>query len=227
MLSSLKSTRGAEIIRKWRDKYVPASKPANVSITLFENDESRSSAKKTVVVGGVSRGGTTSVASILHDLGVFLGNDLEHNLEDFDFHVPFQQMPPVIEQRNKAHDVWGWKHPDVTLYLDHIVGHLSNPRLILVTRDPTSVAVSQVNRNDLDPEKAMQDGVVALQRNLLTCMRLRIPTLMISYEKLILSPIVGVAEIAGFMGIDMTATRQKEIAKFVKAGRYRTASPKS
>ena len=227
MLSSLKSSRGAEIIRKWRDKHIPATKPGNVSITLFETKESRSSQQKTFVVGGVSRGGTTSVAAILNDLGVFLGSELEHNLEDFDFHVPVEQLPGVIEDRNQAHDVWGWKHPDVTFYLDHVIGHLANPRLILVTRDTTSVAISQFNRNELDPEKAMQDSILALERNLLTCMRLRIPTLIVGYEKLLLSPGVGVAEIAEFIGVEVTTAQQNDIAKFVKAGRYRTASPTS
>jgi hypothetical protein len=225
MFSNLKSTQSANIIRKWRDKHIPAAKPANVSITLFETQASLDAPQKTVVVGGVSRGGTTSVAAILRDLGVFLGSDLPHNLEDTDFHVPFEQLPQVIDQRSQAHDVWGWKHPDVTLYLDHVIGHLPNPRLVFVTRDPTSVAVSQLNRNDLDVEKAMQDAVMALHRNLLFSMRLRIPTLMVSYEKLVLSPVVGVAEIAAFMNIELSQARQNEIAKFVKAGRYRTAAP--
>ncbi len=225
MFTNFKSSKAADIIRTWRDKHIPAAKPANVSITLFETPESRSAAEKTFVVGGVSRRGTTSVAAILRDLGIFLGDDLENNLEDFAFHVPLEQMPSVIAQRNQAHSIWGWKHPDVTLYLDHVVEQLLNPRFVLVTRDPTSVAISQINRNELDPEHAMQDGVVALQRNLLTCMRLRIPTLIISYEKLVLSPAVGVAEIAEFAGLDIPEARQKEIAKFVKARRYRTASP--
>jgi len=124
--------------------------------------------EKTVVVLGAFRGGTSMVAQLLMELGVFMGEefappDLEYeNFEDREFQdllhrwellekdeITLEDIPAevtgallaLIEKRNRRYALWGWKYPGTVnwcLYAG-LAQHLRNPHFITVFRDPLAI----------------------------------------------------------------------------------------
>jgi hypothetical protein len=74
---------------------------------------------RTFIVSGIGRGGTTLLAALLREGGLYLGTHLaESVLEDLDMmHVlRFERdlrLNQVIAQRNAAFENWGFKVPNM------------------------------------------------------------------------------------------------------------------
>ena len=107
------------------------------------------SERKTLVVLGAPRGGTSVVSGVLRIAGVFMGEDLGHQHEDpaFRQEVPLEQKINTIREQNAQYKVWGWKLPNTIYYLKAVFPLLRNPHLIVVYRDPFSIALSSANRD--------------------------------------------------------------------------------
>jgi hypothetical protein len=124
--------------------------------------------EKTVVVLGAFRGGTSMVAQLLMELGVFMGEEFAapdqeyENIEDREFQdllhrwellekdvitpsdIPVGVMGALlalIEKRNREHALWGWKYPGTVIWCLHagLSGYLRHPHFITVFRDPLAV----------------------------------------------------------------------------------------
>jgi hypothetical protein len=226
ILSSVKNSKAGDVLRNLRDKYISAPKAETVSMTFYDTPNSHDQKLQTYIVAGAARGGTTAICSVVRDLGIFMGDNLGHNLEDSEFHQGPLKLPKVIENRNNRFDVWGWKRPDSPRILGKVIDDLRNPRLILVTRDPVAVGLSLTKRNDRTKEAALAASMASLQKNLEVMHDLKIPSLVISYEKAVLSPKVAVQEIASFLCLDVSESKIHTISKFIKPGRYRSAQAK-
>ena len=167
-LRPLKRTRLAEKLRVFADRHVSAAAPDTVSTVLYEDAASRAAPEATYVVGGIARGGTSSIASICHDLGLFMGPNMLSNFEDRAFHGSPDSQIETIKMRNASHDVWGWKHPAALRRLHPLMRHIRNPRFILVMRDPVAVGLSYDKRAKLGINAA--EGIdlasAALRENL-------------------------------------------------------------
>ncbi|SER99090.1 hypothetical protein SAMN04490244_104304 [Tranquillimonas rosea] len=190
---------------------------------FFESPESRENPKKTVHIFGVMRGGTTSVAGVVNMLGVHLGDTVGNNLEDRRFYGPenLPLMPGHIEESNSARDVWGWKFPHSIEYLEDILPLLRNPRLILVTRDAGAVYLGMQRRNDWPPERAVFMSFNRAKRNFEFFKRHRLPTLIVSYEKLLLHPRSTVCEIADYLAVDVDEETMKHCLEWVEPESYK------
>jgi hypothetical protein len=114
----------------------------------------------TVCLLGLPRGGTSMLAWMVAQLGIFMGESihpstgedaafLSHEGDRAIFTEPAQAprraafmtgLAATIAARNAAHDVWGWKDPLAPYYLTEIAGQLRQPRLIIVARDLAAIA---------------------------------------------------------------------------------------
>src|SRR5215469_5858876 len=105
--------------------------------------------KKTVVVLGAPRGGTSMVAAALRKLGVAMGENLGHQHEDRSFRaeVPLEEMIATVKKRNETHDLWGWKLPNNIYYLEQLFPHLRNPHFVAIFRNPYSISRSSAERD--------------------------------------------------------------------------------
>lgn len=177
---------------------------------------------KTFAIFGVPRGGTTAVAGVVQTLGVPLGENLPSNLEDPDFATHQTLSRDVIASRNAARDVWGWKFPNATLYLEAAMADLRVPHFIVVTRDATAnaSAIARYQKN-FTKERALREAAAITRRNLDFVMRHEKPTLFVSYEKLVVEPRKSVQEIADFLSVGSPAEAIEAAAQFVSPGRYR------
>ncbi|MGR3636226.1 MAG: sulfotransferase [Shimia sp.] len=194
---------------------------SETTITLFENQESRVAPIRTFPVFGSPRGGTTAVARVIGAMGVYLGADLPINFEDPQFSRGRAKAIDAISERNETHSIWGWKFPNAVNTLDGYVNSLRNPRFICVTRDLTANAVGIVSRHDKFYDlRAIEHALLNTQRNMAFIARLRRPTLMVSYEKLVMKPEATVAEVAEFLNVELTRTQKDAALRCITPGQY-------
>jgi len=130
--------------------------------------------KKTVVVMGQRRSGTSMLAGVLYNLGVYMGEDPERSSEKNE--VGFYEDQEVVElsrkvmnfvveggskaevekefgseinklfrKRDKEHGIWGFK--DVNQVQTHFIFRkkIKNPKYFVVFRNPLDTALSMSN----------------------------------------------------------------------------------
>lgn len=192
------------------------------TLTLFETEESRNLPEKTFPVFGIPRGGTTAVTGVIRMLSVFMGDGLPVNLEDPKFSRPGTIKRELVEGRNAEHGVWGWKFPNAANYLDALAPALRNPRYICVTRDLAANGIAIASRHqNFDRLRALDSVIQQAQKNLSYLLRHQKPALLVSYEKLLMSPEATVREIARFLAIDVSEEAIGAATNFVEPGVYR------
>lgn len=198
---------------------MPATEP---TITLFEDPDSRDAAERTVIIFGGRRGGTTAVAGIFRELGLFIGEDLEGNLEDLSFRKEhgLDRLRATIAARNAAHATWGWKHPTPMAYLPQLMPDLRNPRFVVVTRDMTAHGGGMRYREKRSPEDAMRLNIRLSRRNLDFVLEQGRPALFVSYEKLLVATSDTIRAIAAFHAVTPSDRDVSAIARFIAPGRY-------
>lgn len=101
--------------------------------------------KKTFVVIGVARSGTSIFAGALYHLEVFMGNAQAPVYEDLRLSLAYEKQSKekfeaVVADYNAEHDVWAWQRPSALNSLPKITKKLCNPHFIFVFRDCLSVA---------------------------------------------------------------------------------------
>lgn len=193
-----------------------------VTQAFWDTEDSRTADERTIVMFGVNRGGTTSVAGVCQQLGLFIGDKMDGNLEDRDL-IPnrgAENLSAAITERNSRFPVWGWKFPHLTERLPDLLPQLRNPRFIIVTRDVTANLIGMTTRNDRDAIKALGVVMRRTRKNVEFARRHKRPTLFVSYEKVLLSTEASVQEIADFVGLTPTAAQFEAACDFVKPGAY-------
>ncbi len=142
--------------------------------------------QKTVVVLGAFRGGTSMVAQVLKELGVFMGDqfappDVEYNnLEDQEFQAllhrrdlltqkditladfsseELAKLRSLIEKRNREHALWGWKYPATVIWCLYaeLAKYLRNPHFITVFRDPLATFQHELDKQSIKPDRLRVD----------------------------------------------------------------------
>lgn len=114
-----------------------------------------------IIVLGCYRSGTSAAAGILHHLGVFMGAEFDKPnksnpsgyYEDLDFKRLFDRMSEgrdVDEQiklltkiREAEHSIWGFKDPQICLFMDRVVPLVqANLKIIVMMRPREEIAES-------------------------------------------------------------------------------------
>ena len=119
---------------------------------------------RTFIVTGPHRSGTSLVASILWQSGLFIGsevNDIVFEDEAITRVLASRDLVALrhtIAERNARHPRWGFKIPMLCRALD--VGQLTmfdRPRLIVAFRDPVAMAVRTSISEFQDPMRVLHD----------------------------------------------------------------------
>jgi hypothetical protein len=110
--------------------------------------------RRTFVVLGSPRGGTSLLAGALHRAGVHMGAFKTTQYEDPDFKLPPHQasaaparLAPTIRSRNLQFEHWGWKVPNNIYYIRTVAGLLINPVFLFIYRDPVEIARSSARHD--------------------------------------------------------------------------------
>ena len=183
-------------------------------------------AERTLIVTGVARSGTSMVASVLREAGVFVGQFLrEVVVEDAQILelLRTRNMPALrqlIGERNAAFPVWGFKLPNLHAHLRHDeLALFRNPHLVLIYRDPVAVAVRGALSEHYNAIEAVaatcaaQDGLLHFMR------RAGCPTLLLSYEKTLVTPQPVIDALLSFCGLAVPGDRRERLLGAVRPNR--------
>jgi hypothetical protein len=177
--------------------------------------------RKTYVCFGVTRGGTSAVAGVMRKLGVFMGDDVPNNHEDQEMvNRANPHRLQMIEKRNAAHKIWGWKDPNAVNYLNQLVPKLINPHYVIVSRDAVATTKGHMRWHAREAKFAIGDVVVQQQRNVMFSLYCDAPVLFVSYEKVLMNPGSFIAELTAFLDVPPPQDEQSLIA-FLAPGSYK------
>ncbi len=161
----------------------------------------------TIIVVGVARSGTSMVASALRAMGVFLGDQVHDSVhEDIEIAAALEErndrlLTELIDSRNAAHKIWGFKRPESFLLLSQVLKRFRNPRLVVTFRDPA--AISQRNAISVHTDFLVGLGDAAEKTVALIKFigDVDVPTMSVSYEKAMSDPEAFVGSLVQFCGL--------------------------
>ncbi len=168
-------------------------------------------AETTVIVTGVGRSGTTMIARILSELGVFMGaslalrtnedNDVKQCVKDGD-EAGFERL---CRLRDDQHQTWGFKNPAFRDRIPDWEKHLRNPRIIFIFRDVLAIGLRNHMVLNIDVHEALALATRSYLKALKRLEASSCPALLLSYEKCLAAPDFAVERIAEFCGISPNA----------------------
>lgn len=194
--------------------------------------------KRTVIVLGAARGGTSMVAGLVRMLGVFMGDRIESaSNEDLDFIEGKEPLPAIpnpkhpehkkvletlmalVQKRNAEHDIWGWKDPLAFTYVVPLISLLPNPHFVVVYRDLYSISARELMETGVDTLSTLERG----QRNyawlLEVLKRGDAPALLAGYEKILRKPMQYASELAHFLGLPASDEYLQAVLRYVQPER--------
>lgn len=117
------------------------------------------------------------------------------------------QLQRVIEDFCELHLVWAWKLPAIERRISEIAEIVPNPQVVVIFKDPLSVAVRSAERRQKDPIKILQPVTVAYQR-MAALAGMNVPLFLMSYEKAMANLPQVVQAAAAFAGVATYNERQ-------------------
>lgn len=186
----------------------------------------------TVPIVGVPRGGTTMVAAVVHALGVDLGP--ARDLAEYTFEDRIMRQADLglqlsyIQQRNREHDVWGWKDPTAVVGMRSLFFALRRPRMIMVFRDMLASIDGEMRFDqayNVEPQRSFGDVAKATLNwwtdNMEFISQTTFPVLLVSYERALQMPETLIQEIGAFIGVAPThEMMQESLARINTRGGY-------
>jgi|HubBroStandDraft_1064217.scaffolds.fasta_scaffold82848_2 hypothetical protein len=151
------------------------------------------SGARTLIVTGLQRSGTSLVSSMLQQAGVFMGQQLNDAVfEDEEMLAILRSgdlgaLRHLIARRNADYGTWGFKVP--IIYTDLHPEQLAlfgNPHLIVPFRDVASIAVRKSLSEFKETIQAMREAVDQLDRMVAFVASASAPSLLLSYEKILM-----------------------------------------
>jgi hypothetical protein len=196
----------------------------------------RAGREKTLIITGLARSGTSMVAALLMEAGVWLGDHAYEPVNE-DAEIAqmlrardFTRLDALIAQQNAARPIWGFKMPDLHLFLQHDeLQRFRNPHLVMVHRDPVAVGVRNVLSEQFGGMQAYIDSTSAMHSMAQFVRASRLPCLLLSYEKALLFPQVFVDNILSFCGLALDEQRKAAVMRHVEPNRtlYVTTSKRA
>lgn len=207
------------------DLMAPSVVPGKTSLVL--NPVARAQAKRTYVIFGTERGGTSMVAGVVRALGLPLGEIEEGNNEDKSFHnKSLGRMRATVDQRNTEMDVWGWKYPTAVTYLPVLSRSIRNPYFIIVYRDTVATALSRLQWDGefirRAPRMSLHETNANANSNTSFALATGRPCLLVSNEKGQLIPSSLIDELADFLCVTRPEEEMRNrILEYIEPGRYK------
>lgn len=208
----------------------------NKGVIVRPGREPTAGQARTFIISGIGRGGTTMVAALLREAGVYIGervSDLVH--EDYEFLDALRSRDPahldaLIAQRNGRGGDWAFKAPTLIGYLQpQDLVRFRNPHLLFVFRDPVAIAVRHGAAEHTDPMAALRDIANASAGMAEFVDNADCPALLMSYEKAILFPDALVDAVTRFCGLEGGADLRERLLQRIKpnAEEYITTARRS
>lgn len=188
----------------------------NSGVTYIGDKDALNEKKKTIIVLGVARGGTSLVSGTLSHLGVF-GGERSHPpvFEDLKLAEAFEQnnfsnISSIIEAYNLEHDIWSFKRPASIEYIDKLNNLVRNPIYLVIFKDIFAVS----NRNSISMKSDILLGLNNAYRDYgkvidFISKNNNLNAFFFSYEKTIQNKEVFVDTLISIIGEENITTTQK------------------
>lgn len=178
--------------------------------------------KKSIVVLGIPRGGTSMIASGLQSLGVFIGDAPgKGNLEDIHFRKVWNskdenEIHREIKNFNQKHEQWAVKVPSMWQELDRVPTFFQNSSYIFVARDPMAIAMRSIaiGRSAAHNMPAIVTRICGAYTKIASFIEeQKRPSLFISYDKANANPQNFVESLALFCGAEDNTLKKNALSK--------------
>jgi len=186
----------------------------------------KDAAKRTLVVTGIARSGTSLVAGLLRAAGVFMGEFMHEVVsEDAQIlelarHRDLDTLKTLIRDRNACHDTWGFKLPTLHAHLRHNeLAMFRNPHLVIIYRDPVAIAVRNGLSEHFNEIEAVAKSANAMHSLAQFAHLADCPALMLSYEKALTFPNLMIDSVLEFCGLQLDATARGRLLMQVQPNR--------
>jgi len=176
---------------------------------------------RTLVVLGVSRGGTSATAGILGQLGVFMGNSGKAPMYEDLFlnravvNDSSAETEQRIEQYNTRHPVWGFKGVVLNRDLARYHRMFRSPMYLVIYRDLLAIASRARISAGHDIQKIMARQINEYGRIQRFLSEVNPPAILLSYEKMRQQPAAMIEAIVGFTGLQCTSSQLGAAVDFV------------
>jgi hypothetical protein len=179
--------------------------------------------KKTIFVLGAARGGTSLLALLLKNIGVYMGDSETPYHEDAVFQSGNEiNIKKIITERNTKYDIWGVKYPAIIFSIEKYRHLITNPVYLIIYRDIYQIASSASKRHGVPFDLAISEASMTYEHIANRFVNLfPEPLLVASYEKMLKNPLDALRGIVDFLGIPpFNAIQEKNIinATFRKNG---------
>jgi Sulfotransferase family len=180
--------------------------------------------RKTLLVLGAPRGGTSAIAGALSAMGIYMGRGasapvfeslaLANAIEDDDRELARK----IIEGFNAEYETWAFKRPGFTRVVSEFHGFFRNPVYLVILRDPVATASRSFisGRLKLNYLKKLR-RVTAVYESIVNFVETSgAPTVFISYEKLLQDPRSTLGIIVDELGLNISTERLSQAVKFIE-----------
>jgi hypothetical protein len=196
-------------------------------ITINRQAERRPGRRgRTIIVTGLHRSGTSLVASVLHQAGIHIGdeiNDIVFEDEAIARILASRDtgaLRRLIAERNANYRTWGFKQPMLCNDLDAPQLSLFNdPHLIVMFRDPVSISVRTSLSEYREPAQALHAAMDDLNAAMAFLGRTNCPALLLSYEKALMFPGDFVDAVMQFCDIPRNAALRARLSAVIEPNR--------
>jgi hypothetical protein len=185
-------------------------------------------AGRTFIVTGLHRSGTSLVAALLRQTGLFIGNDANEVVyEDQEIARLLtardsEALRQLIAARNADHPRWGFKYPRLCYALDAAdLRWFDRPHVIVTFRDPVSMAVRTSLSEYREPMRTMRDVIADQNAMMAFISQLDCPNLLLSYEKILMFPQDFIDAMLAFCDIPCGAELRARLLATIEPNRPR------
>ena len=214
----------------------------NKGVIINRPDRPSATGGRTFIVTGLYRSGTSLVASLLSQAGIFMGQQINDAVfEDEEILAILRagnvgKLKRLIAERNANYGTWGFKIPLIHTYLrPKQLALFDNAHLIVSFRDIASIvvrnslseyktamtgspeAVSQLHHQEA--MSALREAVRQLDAMLKFTGNVSAPSLLLSYEKALIFPGDFVDTLMQFCGLPTNAALRARLVGLVEPNR--------
>jgi hypothetical protein len=184
------------------------------------------SGARTFIVTGLHRSGTSLIASILQQAGVFMGRQISDAVfEDEEMVATLHAgdlgaLRHLIADRNANYGTWGFKVPVIYTHLrPEQLPLFDNPHLIVPFRDIVSISVRKSLSEYKDTMHALREAVGQLDAMVTFLDSASAPSLLLSYEKAVLFRANFVDALMRFCGLPDNAALRGRLIDLIEPNR--------
>ncbi len=194
--------------------------------------------EKTFIVMGMPSGGTSMLAGVLSLMGINMGEETgPGNNEDQEFlrvvdaqqplydsngapiEEKFEPIRALVEKRNAAQKVWGWKDPHSINYVRQIMSDIRNPHVLVIFRDHMASAQSIKHLSGTEHLPTIRNYLRHMEVITSWIDSIDAPLMLISYERALRLRESLTRILAEFVDVEPTEEQIRTIMRYIRPDR--------